>query len=221
VSGDRDNLPAVIEAGEPLTTPALPSSVVVPVMIADAGERAVRRFLEFFAASINNDNTRMAYYRAACSFFAWLDQHRIGGLADIEPLHVAAYVKALEATASKPTVKQHLAAIRMLFDWLIVGQILAVNPAHAVRGPKHVVKRGKTPVLNEEQARHLAGRPRYFDAGRFARPRADRRDDLYLRPYRCRRRHACRGLLSEREALVAAPARKRRQAPRNAGASQA
>jgi integrase len=93
----------------------------------------------------------MAYYRAACSFFAWLDQHRIGGLADIEPLHVAAYVKALEATESKPTVKQHLAAIRML----IVGQILAVNPAHAVRGPKHVVKRGKTPVLNEEQARQL------------------------------------------------------------------
>jgi integrase/recombinase XerD len=87
--------------------------------------------------------------------FAWLDIHRIGGLADIEPLHVAAYVKALETTASKPTVKQHLAAVRMLFDWLIVGQILAINPAHAVRGPKHVVKRGKTPVLNEEQARQL------------------------------------------------------------------
>ena len=43
----------------------------------------------------------------------------------------------------------------MLFDWLIVGQVLAINPAHAVRGPKHVVKRGKTPVLNEEQARQL------------------------------------------------------------------
>jgi site-specific recombinase XerC len=48
-----------------------------------------------------------------------------------------------------------LAAIRMLFDWLIVGQVLAINPAHAVRGPKHVVKRGKTPVLSEDQARHL------------------------------------------------------------------
>jgi site-specific recombinase XerC len=84
-----------------------------------------------------------------------LTSNRFGGLPDIEPLHVAAYVKALEATASKPTVKQHLAAIRMLFDWLIVGQILAINPAHAVRGPKHVVKRGKTPVLNEDQARQL------------------------------------------------------------------
>ena len=43
----------------------------------------------------------------------------------------------------------------MLFDWLVVGQILAINPAHAVRGPKHVIKRGKTPVLSEEEARRL------------------------------------------------------------------
>jgi site-specific recombinase XerC len=97
----------------------------------------------------------MAYYRAVCSFFAWVEQHRIGELADIEPVHVAAYIEGLQATAAKLTVKQHLAAIRMLFDWLIIGQVLAVNPAHAVRGPKHVVRRGKTPVLTEEQARHL------------------------------------------------------------------
>jgi site-specific recombinase XerC len=63
----------------------------------------------------------------------------------------------LQTTAAKPTVKLHLAAIRMLFDWLVVGQVLAVNPAHAVRGPKHVVRRGKTPVLTEDQARHLLG----------------------------------------------------------------
>ena len=60
-----------------------------------------------------------------------------------------------ERTASRPTVKQHLAAIRMLFGWLVVGQVLAINPAHAVRGPKHVVKRGKTPVLTQEEARQL------------------------------------------------------------------
>jgi hypothetical protein len=83
------------------------------------------------------------------------EQRRIGELADIEPLHVAAYIEALQATAAKPTVKQHLAAIRMLFDWLIIGQVLAINPAHAVRGPKHVIKRGKTPVLTEDQARRL------------------------------------------------------------------
>jgi site-specific recombinase XerD len=155
VSAERRNLPAVIEAAAAVKVSTLRSTVAVPVAIADAGEHAARRFLEFFAAEINNDNTRMAYYRAVCSFFAWLDQHRIGELADIEPLHVAAYIKGLQKTAAKPTVKQHLAAIRMLFDWLVVGQVLAVNPAHAVRGPKHVVRRGKTPVLIEEQARQL------------------------------------------------------------------
>jgi site-specific recombinase XerD len=166
MSAERPNLPAVVEHGAPVTASTLRSSLIVPSMIAEAGDRAARRFLDFFAASIENDNTRMAYYRAACSFFAWLDQYDVGELADIEPFHVAAYIKALkvsepgdrsvrERAASRPTVKQHLAAIRMLFDWLIVGQVLAINPAHPVRGPKHIVKRGKTPVLTEDQARHL------------------------------------------------------------------
>jgi site-specific recombinase XerD len=128
-------------------------NVPVPAAIAGAGERAARRFLEFFAATIRNRNTREAYYRACCAFFAWLDRRDIRELADIEPLHVAAYVEALQSAAAKPTVKQHLAAVRMLFDWLVVGQVLAINPAHAVRGPKHVVKRGKTPVLIADDAR--------------------------------------------------------------------
>jgi site-specific recombinase XerD len=137
------------------TAATVASTIIVPTAIAGAGEHAARRFLEFFAATIRNKNTRMAYYRAACSFFAWLEQRSIAELVDIEPLHVAAYVEALQETAAKPTVKQHLAAIRHLFDWLVVGQVLAVNPAHAVRGPKYVVRRGKTPVLSEEQARRL------------------------------------------------------------------
>jgi site-specific recombinase XerD len=111
--------------------------------------------LEFFAATIRNKNTRMAYHRAAMRFFAWCDQHEIGEIADIEPLHVAAHVEALAKDFEKPTVKQHLAAIRMLFDWLVTGQIVATNPAHSVRGPKHVVKTGKTTVLTGEQARQL------------------------------------------------------------------
>jgi integrase/recombinase XerD len=129
--------------------------VVVPAIIADAGDHAARRFLEFFAATISNKNTRAAYYRAICHFFVWLEQHGIAALADIEPLHVAAYIEQRQRAMAKPTVKQHLAAIRMLFDWLVVGQILASNPAHAVRGPKHVVKRGTTPVLTADQARRL------------------------------------------------------------------
>jgi site-specific recombinase XerD len=129
--------------------------ILVPRVIAAAGDKAARRFLEFFAATIRNKNTRMAYYHACVRFFAWCDHHNIGEIADIEPLHVAAYVEALGKDFEKPTVKQHLAAIRMLFDWLVVGQVVATNPAHSVRGPKHVVKTGKTTVLTGEQAREL------------------------------------------------------------------
>jgi integrase/recombinase XerD len=130
-------------------------SLAVPAAIAGAGDTAVRRFLEFFAATIRNKNTRMAYYRAVTDFFAWLDAAGIVVLVDIEPLHVATYIEALQERMAKPTVKQHLAAIRMLLDWLVTGGILASNPATSVRGPKHVIKRGKTPVLTTDQARAL------------------------------------------------------------------
>jgi integrase/recombinase XerD len=129
--------------------------LAVPAAVTGAGDTAVRRFLEFFAATIRNKNTRMAYYRAVTDFFAWLDAAGIGTLVDIEPLHVATYIEALQERMAKPTVKQHLAAIRMLFDWLVTGGILASNPATSVRGPKHVIKRGKTPVLTTDQARML------------------------------------------------------------------
>jgi integrase/recombinase XerD len=156
MSGDRANVPAVIEMAVPMRTPVIHSSLAVPAAIASAGDHAARRFIEFFAATIRNKNTRMAYHRAVCQFFAWLEQHgSIVELVDIEPIHVAAYVESVQSSHSKPTVKQHLAAVRMLFDWLVVGQVLATNPAHAVRGPKHVVKRGKTPVLTAKQAREL------------------------------------------------------------------
>src|SRR4051794_7243150 len=100
------------------------STIILPTAIAGAGDRAGRRFLEFFRATIRNKNTRMAYYRAACSFFAWLEQRGVTELVDIEPLHVAAYIEGLQQSMSKPSVKQHLAAIRMLFDWLVTGQVV-------------------------------------------------------------------------------------------------
>ena len=77
---------------------AIRDGILVPRVIADAGDAAARRFLGFFAATIRNKNTRSAYYRAAEQFFVWCDRHRIGELADIEPLHVAAYIEGLEIT---------------------------------------------------------------------------------------------------------------------------
>ena len=63
---------------------------------------------------------------------------------------VATYVELLTQTYAPATAKQHLAAIRILFDWLVEGQIVPLNPASSVRGPKHVVKVGKTPVLTAD-----------------------------------------------------------------------
>ena len=142
-------------ATPPKISARVAASIVVPAIVADAGEAAAKRFLEFFAATIRNRNTRTAYLHAVSRFFAWCEHYRLGQLADIEPLHVATYIEAMQSGFEKPSVKQHLAAIRMLFDWLVTGQIVATNPAHAVRGPKHVVKTGKTTVLDADQARTL------------------------------------------------------------------
>jgi site-specific recombinase XerD len=117
--------------------------------------KTAERFLEFFTANIRNKNTRRAYYKAAGRFSDWCQARGLVELGQVKPLHVAAYIEQLQAELAKPTVKQHLAAIRMLFDWLVVGHVLDTNPAHAVRGPKHVVKKGRTPVLDREEARAL------------------------------------------------------------------
>jgi integrase/recombinase XerD len=124
----------------------------LPAPIARAGEQAAWRFIEFFAANIRNKNTRAAYAHAVTQFFDWCESKRFG-LHDLHPALIAAYIE--QHPGSPPTVKQHLAAIRMLFDWLVIGQIVPMNPASSVRGPKHVVKVGKTPVLTAEQARQL------------------------------------------------------------------
>jgi hypothetical protein len=110
---------------------------------------------DFFSSHIRNRNTRRAYMEAVRQFSAFCAQHGIEDLAQVEPVHVAAFVEDQLRQHSKPTVKQRLAALRMLFDWMVVGQILAVNPAHAVRGPKHTQRKGKTPVLNVDEARAL------------------------------------------------------------------
>ena len=125
----------------------------LPAPIARAGEKAAWRFIEFFTANIRNKNTRVAYGRAVGQFFSWCENQGLTDLAQIQPVVIAAYIENHSGAA--PTVKQHLAAIRMLFDYLVTGQIVPVNPAASVRGPKHVVKRGKTPVLKADQARAL------------------------------------------------------------------
>lgn len=143
---DSDILPAILPSSQAFQLPAL---------IINAGCKAERRFAEFFAANIRNKNTRSAYGRAIRSFLDCCEKQRLE-LEDIDPVFIAAYVELmLSEGLSKPTVKQHLAAIRIFFDWMVTGGILAFNPASSVRGPKYVVKKGKTPVLTPAEARLL------------------------------------------------------------------
>ena len=130
-------------------------SFALPALVASADDRAQRRFLEFFAVTIRNPHTRRAYARGAGEFLAWCDAHRVASIADVQPLHVAAWIEALGREVSVPTVKQRLAGVRHLFDWLVTGQVVPMNPAASVRGPTHSVRRGKTPVLAPEEARRL------------------------------------------------------------------
>jgi len=124
----------------------------LPATITRAGDRAAWRFIEFFTANIRNKNTRTAYAHAVTEFFNWCEGRGLQ-LDQLTPVAIAGYIEGHLGAA--PTVKQHLAAIRMLFDYLILGQVVPMNPAASVRGPKYVVKRGKTPVLKAEQAREL------------------------------------------------------------------
>lgn len=132
-----------------------PSGLTIPQMVDRAGERAAWRFLEFFTVNIRNANTRAAYGRAAGLFLAWCEARGISDLAAIKPMHVAGYIEQLQGERSAPTVKQHLASLRMLFDWLVTGQIVPTNPAHSVRGPRHSVSKGATPVISSAEAREL------------------------------------------------------------------
>ena len=128
------------------------SKAWIPELIAAAGAQVTETYIDFFTSTIRNRNTRAAYARACWQFFDWCAAHGLE-LTTVRPFHVAAWIE--DFPGSKPTVKQKLAAVRMLYDFLVVRQITSSNPAHSVRGPKYVVKKGKTPVWSREDAKRL------------------------------------------------------------------
>ena len=116
----------------------------------------MRWFLE-----LRTVNTREAYCRAVLRFLHWADGCGLD-LPTIRPIHVASYIEMFGTARqedgspfSPPTIKQHLAAIKMVFDYLVTGQVVPTNPASSVRGPKYVIRKGKTPVLSAEEAKIL------------------------------------------------------------------
>jgi site-specific recombinase XerD len=150
-----ESLPTILPpTASEIFTRSVAGVALIPSLIANAGESAAWRYVDFFTSNIRNPNTRRAYARACQTFFAWCEDRGLT-LTTIRPYDVATYIETRGLTHSAPDVKQQLAAVRMLFDWLITGQKMPTNPAAAVRGPKHVVKTGKTPVLEGEEWRKL------------------------------------------------------------------
>lgn len=141
-----------------MTQLILPPSENLPAPLTNAGQKAQLSFMEFFTANIRNPNTRRSYFKASSEFLTWCHAIGISSVYAVQPIHVAAWIEELGQTHSVATVKQRLAAIRHLFDWFVVHQVVPVNPTASVRGPKHVVKRGKTPVLEPQETRQLIER---------------------------------------------------------------
>lgn len=135
---------------------------LLPPAVAGLGRDGEKAFVDYFTARIRNKNTRLAYARAVGRFCAWIDARGVE-LRNMETIHVSGFIewmgtrgaKAFDKAYEAPTIKQHLAAIRMLCGFLVERQVLPINPARDVRGPKHVVTKGKTPHLTAEDARTL------------------------------------------------------------------
>jgi len=140
--------------GVPSTLAAPSTPPNLPALVLRAGPEVAERFLEFFALTLRNANTREAYVRAVRAFLDWCEGRRLE-LASIRPMHVAAYVELLSKEHAARTVKQHLAAIRGVFGWLVTGGKIVSNPAADVRGPTAQATTGKTPVLFEDDTRGL------------------------------------------------------------------
>ena len=246
MSERRHALPVVLDRAPLVERSMLQSALAVPAMVANAGNRAAKRFLDFFAASIENDNTRMAYHRAVCSFFAWLEEH---GYRRARRYRAVPHRRLPEGAAGIGSRRSHRQGAH---GGEADRQAAPGRDPHAVRLARRRpgscdqpgacgaraqarrqarqdagLERGPGPPAARQHQGHQdhQGRGRIRPGGavarRAARPRADRRHGLQLCADQRRRRDGGRGLFCKRQALVAAAARERRQAPRDAGAPQA
>ena len=148
-------LALVSTAQKPVIKAGGQSFSLSPIIVRSGGESAARRFLEFFTVTIRNPHTRRAYFRAVSALLDYCEEHGVADLQSIQPMMIAAYIETRSLVKSAPTVKQELAAIRQLFDYLVTGHIVNVNPAAAVKGPRYSISVGKTPVLTRDQAKKL------------------------------------------------------------------
>lgn len=151
-----DVVPCPAPSNALAVTVRAPGGVVtaLPPLIAEAGERAARLTVEFFAARVPNMHTRRAYGRAVQRFCAWASLNGVG-LLDLEPTTIAAYFEELRGAISIASLKLHASGLRHWLDYLTEKGVIGHNPALSVRTPRLVVDEGKTPVLERAEARAL------------------------------------------------------------------
>ncbi|CAN5601025.1 tyrosine-type recombinase/integrase [soil metagenome] len=110
---------------------------------------------EFFSSHLRCSNTRRAYREAVRQFSSFCTECNIEDLGQVQTSHIRAFMDWQRRFHSEATIRQRLSALRTLFDWMVVSQILSLNPAQAVRGPKHRRSRKIAPVLRADEIRIL------------------------------------------------------------------
>ena len=176
-------------------------SFQAPALIARASPSARKKFFEFFTAPIRNANTGPLITGAIQQFLAWCERAGYQDLEDIEPITVAAYIEILQRQAAPPTVKQHMAAIRMLFSWLTEKGVLAMNPAREVKTERFSRTEGKTPAFVEGEVQKLLGAIETATHTGLRDRALLRGSCLHFRPDRCRSEPEGRRLLSFRKTV--------------------
>jgi hypothetical protein len=132
-------------AGTTARAELVPTQRGLPAIIDGSGRKARDRIEHFLRAAIDNDNTRRAYGRSLGSFFVFLEDGGRERVQNIGPLDVRDYLEAAKANGlSTATLKQHMAAIRTLFDHLVTGGVLEHNPALSVKAPRQKLGKGKS-----------------------------------------------------------------------------
>ena len=173
-----DRLPVLIPPSSGAVSAETP---LVPALIADVGEAASWRYIEFFTANIRNPNTRRAYARACGRFFAWCENRHIT-LSEIRPFEVAAYVEGLQDTAAaaerQAGARRDSHAVRLADRWPDHADQSGLLGARTDACRKPARRRCST-ALNGDAARRYTNR----NSARYARPGADRDADLQLRAH--------------------------------------
>jgi integrase len=132
-----------------------PQTFQAPILIERAGPSTRKKFFEFFYGPDPQRAHQSRLLPGNPTVLGLGGARRLSGAEDIEPITVAAYIETLQRQAAPPTVKQHMAAIRMLFSWLTEKGVLAMNPARESQDREIFAAEGKTPAFVEGEVQRL------------------------------------------------------------------